>query len=240
MNATVAVSPAATAEASTVSRAVPSTESRTGKVSGVSASPSLLILTSTSTVSYWEGSSRETLTLTRVRSGRGFSDVALAVALFWIPPGAETIRAWLPNLSPRVHSVMASPFSSVSDVPALTDPLFVAGLKVSVTPATPNPPRSSARATTGSSRVSPLGPSCPSPETTLTKAARCCTVTDAVAFSPPEEACRVPDPFPAAVTCPLAPTVKTASSELDQVTVAVIAAPYWSRTVAVKLVVWEM
>ena len=50
----------------------------------------------------------------------------------------------------------------------------------------------------------------------------------------------VAEPFPAAVTVPLASTVNTVSSELDQVTVSAIEDPYWSRTFALKGVVWVM
>ena len=71
-------------------------------------------------------------------------------------------------------------------------------------------------------------------------AARCDTAIEAVALIALTDACNDPDPFPVAVTLPVLSTVKTASSELDQVTVTAIAAPYWSRTVALKVATWLM
>ena len=117
----------------------------------------------------------------------------------------------------------------------------MAGRKVIVKPATPNPAaRSSARATIGSGKASPRSPSWSFPDTIMIVAARCDTVIDALALIASTDACNDPDPFPVEVTLPVPSTVKTSSFELDQVTVTAIAAPYWSRTVALKVATWLM
>ena len=220
--------------------AIPSSVTCTTKVSGLAASPLLASVAVMSSVSRSVGSLRESVSVSTLRSASGVSEVARALARFWMPPDTEMTSVCAPNLLPSVHSVDPSPFSSLVVDSTLTEPLSAPGANEISCPATPCPPRSSRRTTTGSGRVVPRSASCPSPETTLTAAARCCTCTVAVPVSPLAAASSVPDPFPAAVTCPLPSTVKTASSELDQVTAVAIAEPYWSRTVAVKVVVWEM
>ena len=66
-------------------------------------------------------------------------------------------------------------------------------------------------------------------------AGSCCTRTAAFAVSPAAAASREADPFPMASAAPPEVTDTMVSSELDQVTAWLIALPYWSRTVALKV-----
>ena len=76
---------------------------------------------------------------TSVRSGIGTSDRAIALTVSGCP-GAVTSSSCSPNVDPRVHSVVASPFASVSTAATVTVPLPAAGAKVIANPGMPEPP----------------------------------------------------------------------------------------------------
>ena len=132
------------------------------------------------------------------------------------PSATDAVSVWTPGASPSVHVVLARPAASVSTAAGSADPCPSAGEKVTVAPATGEPPASSARTTTASASVPPAIPSCPSPDTTTRAVGTCATTTWAVALSASNDAVSVPDPFATALTIPVGVTVNTPVSLLDQ------------------------
>ena len=88
-------------------------------------------------------------------------------------------------------------------------------------------------AAAASRTVSPRATSVSTAGETATALTSCTTVTAALPEAEPEVAVIVAVPLPAAVTSPVASTVATEGSPLDQATATpAIASPFWSRTSA--------
>ena len=82
------------------------------------------------------------------------------------PPATDAVSVWAPAASPSVQVVLARPAASVAAVAGSADPCPSAAEKVTVAPATGEPPASSTRTTTASASALPAIPSCPPPDTT--------------------------------------------------------------------------
>ena len=82
-------------------------------------------------------------------------------------PAAVACVVCVPARVPSVHVVVAIPFVFVVEVVGLTDPLPLAGVQVTVTPATGLPNRSATRTESGVGRVVPTEPVWPSPPAAL-------------------------------------------------------------------------
>src|SRR5207302_1466598 len=89
---------------------------------------------------------------------------AVAVALKGTgDPAPVACTVWVPAVVPSVQVVAAMPLPSLVDVVGLTDPLPVAGVHVTVTPATGLLNRSATRTDSWVGSVVPTVPVCPSP-----------------------------------------------------------------------------
>src|SRR5207248_1409273 len=78
-------------------------------------------------------------------------------------PAPVACTVWVPAVVPSVQVVAAMPLPSLVDVVGLTDPLPVAGVHVTVTPATGLLNRSATRTESCVGKVVPTVPVCPSP-----------------------------------------------------------------------------
>ena len=164
-----------------------------------------------------------------------------AVAESWTdgppPTATEATKLCTPARSPSVHDVAARPSASVAAVAGAAVPFPSAGAKTIVTPSIGEPPASSARTTTSAGSASPWRTACSAPDTTLTVAGSCATVTPAVALRSSNDAVSIPDPLATASTTPPSVTVNTAGRLLLHRTAPANAAPYWSVIEAVTTAV---
>ena len=138
---------------------------------------------------------------------------------------------------PSVQVVEASPWASVATVEAPTVPPPDVTTNVRFTPATVEPRASSARTTRASASACPTVAVWPSPETIAISVATCSTVTVTVADRLPDVAVTVAVPFWTAVSKPVASTVATEGLSLDQMIVPLMGWPFWSRILAVSVMV---
>ena len=146
-------------------------------------------------------------------------------------------RTWAPIAPPSVQAVCAKPAESLSTTAGSAVPWPSPGVNVTVAPSTGEPPASTSRTTTGSGSTRPTLARWSDPPACRSSAGACCTVTDAVALSPWNEAVTVPCPLPMEVAVPPALISNTLGSLPDQLGTPGYAAPYWSAIVAVKVTV---